>query len=90
MFTEPEVYSMLMRSRSKSTEPFRKWVTEEVLPSIRKAGSYDADKSASPIAVGVMDELKALRGEVFELKALIQGMSLSGRVEVVKSPEGPV
>ena len=45
MFTESEVYSMLLRSKSKQTEPFRKWVTEEVLPTIRKTGSYNAEDS---------------------------------------------
>ncbi|VVQ16128.1 hypothetical protein PS928_04342 [Pseudomonas fluorescens] len=44
------------------SEPFRKWVAEEVLPSIRKTGSYNAEESTNPIAVGVMDDLKALSG----------------------------
>lgn len=62
LFDEPRLYQMLLRSNSTATEPFRKWVTEEVLPTIRKTGSYDAEKSSNPIAMGLMDELKALRG----------------------------
>lgn len=31
---------MLMRSESDKAKPFRKWVTKEVLPSIRKTGQY--------------------------------------------------
>lgn len=62
MFAEPEVYGMLLRSKAPQTEAFRKWVTEEVLPTIRKTGKYDAEQSTNPIALGVMDELKALRG----------------------------
>ncbi|MCY1465469.1 hypothetical protein D9M71_836170 [compost metagenome] len=59
LFDEPRVYGMLLRGHSKSSEPFRRWVTEEVLPTIRKTGSYDAAKSDHPVAQGVLDELKA-------------------------------
>ncbi|GFM52034.1 hypothetical protein PSCICE_33010 [Pseudomonas cichorii] len=30
ILTEPEVYAMLLRGRAPQSEPFRKWVTEEV------------------------------------------------------------
>ena len=62
VFSEPEVYQMLLRSKHPASEPFRKWVTEEVLPTIRKTGKYDAEQSTNPIAMGLMGELKALRG----------------------------
>lgn len=57
MFDEARVYAMLMRGHSPSSEPFRKWVTEEVIPTIRKTGKYTAEESSDPIAQGVMDEL---------------------------------
>lgn len=62
MASESWVYSMLLKGRAEQSEPFRKWVTEEVLPTIRKTGKYDAEQSTNPIAMGLMDELKALRG----------------------------
>lgn len=62
ILTEANVYQMLLKGRAPQSEPFRKWVTEEVLPTIRKTGSYNAEESTNPIAVGLMDELKALRG----------------------------
>ena len=74
MFIESEVYAMLLRSRAPQTEPFRKWVTEEVLPTIRKTGSYNAAESSNPIAVGIMDELKLLRGELVELKEIVKAL----------------
>lgn len=39
--TEPQLYYVLNNSRSKNAKPFRMWVNKEVLPSIRKNGSYD-------------------------------------------------
>lgn len=51
-FTEVCLFTMLLRGHSTASEPFRKWGTEEVLPTIRKTGSYSAEQSTSPIAVG--------------------------------------
>ena len=72
LFTESALYQILLRGHAPASEPFRKWVTEEVLPTIRKTGKYNAEDSTNPIAQGVMDELKTLRGEVGELKSLIE------------------
>lgn len=37
---ESGLYSLLMRSNKPEAKPFRKWVTGEVLPAIRKYGFY--------------------------------------------------
>jgi prophage antirepressor-like protein len=37
---ESDVYRLIMRSKLPSAERFEEWVTSEVLPSIRKTGSY--------------------------------------------------
>jgi len=42
---ESDVYRLIMRSRLKSAERFEDWVTEEVLPSIRKSGAFIAGVS---------------------------------------------
>ena len=41
---EAGMYEVLLRSDSEEAKPFRKWVTSEVLPSIRKTGGYIATK----------------------------------------------
>lgn len=38
--TESGLYDTIIRSDSEKAKPFRKWVTSEVLPSIRKHGAY--------------------------------------------------
>ena len=40
--TESGLYDVIIRSDSEQAKPFRKWVTSEVLPSIRKTGGYIA------------------------------------------------
>ena len=37
---EPGLYQLIMASQSDKAEVFQDWVTDEVLPSIRKTGSY--------------------------------------------------
>lgn len=39
--TEPQLYFLLMRSELPKAKPFRQWVANEVLPQIRKTGSYN-------------------------------------------------
>lgn len=43
IITESGLYALILRSYKPQAKPFRKWVTSEVLPSIRKTGQYKAD-----------------------------------------------
>ena len=38
---ESGLYSLVLASKCKGAEPFQEWVTSEVLPTIRKTGSYN-------------------------------------------------
>lgn len=42
---EAGLYSLIMRSRKPEAKAFKRWVTHEVLPSIRKSGGYIAVKA---------------------------------------------
>jgi anti-repressor protein len=39
---ESGLYALIVRSDKPSAKPFRKWVTGEVLPAIRKTGRYES------------------------------------------------
>ena len=39
--SESGLYSLVLRSKLESAKEFKRWVTSEVLPSIRKTGRYD-------------------------------------------------
>ncbi len=51
LVNEPGLYSLILRSRKPEAEPFRRWVTHEVLPEIRKTGRYAVPSGASPVAI---------------------------------------
>lgn len=40
VINESGIYSSILRSRKPEAKQFKKWVTSEVLPSIRKYGAY--------------------------------------------------
>lgn len=40
IISEPGLYRLVMRSRKPEAKEFQRWVTHEVLPSIRKHGAY--------------------------------------------------
>lgn len=42
IINEPGLYKLIMRSRKPEAKAFQRWVTHEVLPSIRKHGGYMA------------------------------------------------
>lgn len=48
---EPGLYALIARSNSSNAVPFQKWVYEEVLPSIRKTGSYSIPSQQSQVLV---------------------------------------
>ncbi|WP_286102919.1 phage antirepressor KilAC domain-containing protein [Pediococcus pentosaceus] len=42
--TEPQMYRLAIKANNKTAERFQDWVTNEVLPSIRKHGAYMTDE----------------------------------------------
>lgn len=40
IINEPGLYSLIFKSRKPEAKTFKRWVTHEVLPSIRKTGAY--------------------------------------------------
>ena len=45
IINESGLYSVILRSDKPQAKPFRKWVTSEILPSIRKHGAYMTEKT---------------------------------------------
>lgn len=57
VINESGLYNVILRSDKPEAKPFRKWVTSEVLPSIRKTGSYTMPKLSKEMqAVFLLDQ----------------------------------
>ncbi len=59
IINESGLYALVLRSRKPAARQFAKWVTGEVLPSIRQTGSYGA--AAQPLPVGDTAAMQATR-----------------------------
>jgi prophage antirepressor-like protein len=46
IINESGLYSLILKSRKPEAKKFKKWVTSEVLPSIRKTGTYSVQQAA--------------------------------------------
>ena len=44
VINESGLYSLILRSRKPQAKKFKKWITSEVLPAIRKTGSYSINQ----------------------------------------------
>ena len=47
IINEPGLYTLVLGSRKPEAKTFKRWVTHEVLPAIRKTGSYKTPKQSS-------------------------------------------
>ena len=66
IINESGLYSLILRSRKPSAKRFKRWVTAEVLPAIRKTGSYAAPSPRQPKALPNLspDQQDAIKGLV--------------------------
>ena len=73
IINESGLYSVILVSRKPEAKKFKRWVTHEVLPSIRRHGLYATDELlANPdFLIQALQELKAERAKNVELTTTI-------------------
>ena len=90
--TEFGLYDLILGSRKKEAKEFKRWVTHEVLPSIRKTGGYHVtipreqfnDMMSTAIKGPAIDRirLQQTKEELSLKRAANRQMALENRVEV--------
>ena len=59
---ESGLYSLILSSKLPSAKEFKRWVTSEVLPSIRQTGSYSsANMTMEDIIIYQMEQTKVFK-----------------------------
>lgn len=72
---EPGLYSLVLGSRKQEAKNFKRWITHEVIPSIRKHGAYATDETIDRIiadpdfGIKLLGQLKQEREARFALEA---------------------
>lgn len=66
--SEAGMYKLVTKSKMKKAEIFSDWVTEDVLPSIRKYGIYKLKKNMEAEKIELMDKINFMEKEMKKLK----------------------
>jgi len=70
IINESGLYSLIFGSRLESAKKFKKWVTSEVLPQIRRTGSYGKNQ----LPMTTQDQIKLLAQGNVELNQRVDGL----------------
>lgn len=60
---ESGLYALIFGSKLESAQRFKHWVTSEVLPAIRKTGSYQAPQGKELLALAVLEAQKTIEAQ---------------------------
>ena len=84
---ESGFYSLALRSKQPAAKSFKRWVTQEVLPSIRRHGSY-----GTPGLTRLTEQMQGLQGAITSLTQRLDAQPQSQvqhKVLSVATPQGP-
>lgn len=82
---ESGLYNVILRSDKPEAKPFRKWVTSEVIPTLRKHGSYHARPLTS--AEQLVAQAQLLVEQERRLSALEEGAEKTNRaIAMIAAP----
>lgn len=77
---ESGLYSLILSSKLPNAKKFKRWVTSEVLPAIRKTGTYTAPRTAAEwirlLAEGNADLTNRVEGVENKVESLENDMPL--------------
>lgn len=87
VINEPGLYSLILRSRKPEAKAFKRWITHDVLPQIRKTGSYAApatisfEEMTAQVISGLQERIDAAQARAAELEAPAQAWIDLARAE---------
>jgi prophage antirepressor-like protein len=81
IINESGLYSLVLSSKLPTAKQFKRWVTSEVLPSIRKHGAYMSEQVLEEVTknpdfmIGLLQKLKAEKKKNEELQTAVMAQS---------------
>lgn len=72
VISESGLYALVIRSNKPNARRFRKWITSEVLPSIRRTGKYEVAAEPEEESLIVAKAFSIIHRQLTESKALIE------------------
>lgn len=71
---ESDVYRLIFRSKLPEAEKFEDWVTGEVLPAVRKTGSYIANMDQEDIMIATLESQKEIKKRLNTVTTDVEGL----------------
>lgn len=75
---ESGLYSLILGSKLEGAKRFKRWVTSEVLPAIRKTGAYAVDSKAAEIKMREL-RVKEMNAQARLINAQVRQLKLLGK-----------
>lgn len=85
IINESGLYNVILRSDKPEAKPFRKWVTSEVLPSIRKNGGYIAGQDQLTPEELMAKALQVANKTLAEREARISALTVQNTIMAPKA-----
>ena len=88
---ESGLFNLVLGSRKPEAKRFKRWVTHEVLPSIRKTGSYTVPSSVAALPAPTQDRVTAILmiGEaVAKVPGVKQGIAMAATLTCIQENTG--
>lgn len=83
--SESGLYALILRSDKPAAKLFRKWVTSEVLPSIRRTGGYRASLAGlESRRESAVSRLRAAQDELKQIHATVDALKLEAAREIAE------
>ncbi len=86
IINESGLYSLILKSKKPEAKQFKRWVTSEVLPTIRKHGAYMTDSKLEEALlnpdtlINLATQLKQEREEKAQLRALNSTLAVENQI----------
>ena len=86
IINESGLYEAIIGSKKKEVKPFKRWITHEVLPTIRKHGAYMTDSKLEEALlnpdtlINLATQLKQEREEKAQLRALNSTLAVENQI----------
>jgi len=76
---EPGLYELIFRSKRKDAKIFKKWISSDVIPSIRKVGKYEFDQGTKKDIGKLNEQLDDYKKKIMILENNQKKRKVSGR-----------
>lgn len=86
LVSESGLYSLVLGSRKQEAKEFKRWITREVIPSIRRTGSYSKPLTLAERTALIMGELDAMVQS--QRQQLVQQAPLVAQAELSRDADG--